>query len=75
MTPNITRPFPSPAPSLDFLGRTIDRRLVHELEALGLDASGENGEYHTLVTGGPLFSKALQVDGVEKLAVADCTLL
>jgi len=61
--------------SPDFLGRTVDHRLVRELEALGVDASGENGEYHTLVTGGPLFSEALQVYGVEKLEVADCTLL
>jgi len=36
--------------SPDFLGRRIDRRLVRELEALGVDASGENGEVHTLVT-------------------------
>jgi len=61
--------------SPDFLGRRIDRRLVHELEALGVDASGENGEVHTLVIDGALFSKTLQVSGVEKLAIADCTLL
>lgn len=61
--------------SPDFLGRMIDRQPVHELEVLGVDAGGENGEVHTVVTGGSLFFKALQVYGVEKLVVADCTLL
>ncbi len=37
------------------LGRTLDRQLIDEFEALGIDACGENGEYHTVVTDGPLF--------------------
>jgi len=39
-----------------FLGRIIDRKTIAELEKAGVDASGEMGEYHTLVTGGPIFT-------------------
>jgi len=39
-----------------FLGRSIDRETVAEMEAEGIDASGETGEYHTVVTAGPIFS-------------------
>lgn len=42
-----------------FIGRTIDPRLVDELESLGVDPCGENGEYHTLVLDCPLFSERL----------------
>jgi diphthine-ammonia ligase len=38
-----------------FLGREIDGGLVSELEAIGVDACGENGEFHTFVFDGPLF--------------------
>ena len=43
-----------------FLGRTIDRETVAEMERAGIDASGELGEYHTVVTGGPLFSSTIE---------------
>jgi diphthamide synthase (EF-2-diphthine--ammonia ligase) len=39
----------------DWLGRTIDARAISEMEKLGIDPSGETGEYHTVVTEGPLF--------------------
>ena len=44
-----------------FLGRLIDTALVNELEAIGVDACGENGEFHTFVFDGPLFKKALDI--------------
>ncbi|MEO5563317.1 MAG: diphthine--ammonia ligase [Chitinophagaceae bacterium] len=44
-----------------FIGRTITPALVEELEALGIDACGENGEYHTLVLHCPLFKEKLNV--------------
>lgn len=44
-----------------FLGRTITPALVDELEALGVDACGENGEFHTLVYHCPLFSHPLDI--------------
>jgi uncharacterized protein (TIGR00290 family) len=39
-----------------FLGRRLDPALVDELEAAGVDACGEEGEFHTVVTAAPLFS-------------------
>lgn len=39
----------------EFLGRTIDSKLISELEDLGIDACGENGEFHSFVYDGPLF--------------------
>lgn len=44
-----------------FLGKQITAALVEELEALGIDACGENGEFHTLVTNCPLFSAPITV--------------
>lgn len=45
-----------------FLGRVLDWRTIDDLEAAGADACGEEGEYHTLVTGGPIFGRDLRVD-------------
>ncbi len=50
-----------------FLGKKISADLVEELEALGVDACGENGEFHTFVVNCPLFSKAIQVKIVRTL--------
>ncbi|MBQ4805272.1 diphthine--ammonia ligase [Aquimarina sp. MMG015] len=50
----------------DFLGRSIDRQLIKDLENLGVDACGENGEYHTLVVNAPLFRERLDVHVVGK---------
>jgi diphthine-ammonia ligase len=46
-------------PSL--LGRALDHDLIEELEAAGVDACGEHGEYHTLVTDGPLFAAPVPI--------------
>jgi diphthine-ammonia ligase len=45
-----------------FLGRKIDEDLVDELEGIGIDACGENGEYHTLVVNTPLFKSRIDVN-------------
>ncbi|MGY3794291.1 Dph6-related ATP pyrophosphatase [Aquimarina sp. 433] len=50
----------------DYLGRAIDKELIQDLESLGVDACGENGEYHTLVVNAPLFEEKLNVQVVEK---------
>ncbi len=42
-------------------GRALDWELVEQIEGLGLDACGEEGEFHTLVIDGPLFQQRLQV--------------
>jgi len=44
-----------------FLGRRIDQETVDDLEAAGVDASGEAGEYHTVVTNGPLFARPVEI--------------
>ena len=43
-----------------FLGRTLDNVLIEEMEAIGIDAFGEEGEYHTFVSDGPLFSARVE---------------
>jgi uncharacterized protein (TIGR00290 family) len=45
-----------------FIGRIITETLVEELETIGVDPCGENGEYHTLVLDCPIFNEAIQVD-------------
>jgi uncharacterized protein (TIGR00290 family) len=42
-----------------FLGRTLGWQTIDDLEKAGVDACGEEGEYHTVVTDGPIFSHPL----------------
>jgi uncharacterized protein (TIGR00290 family) len=51
----------------DFLGKPLTPALLDELEGLGIDACGENGEYHTLVLNCPLFKNALKVKVTDKI--------
>jgi diphthine-ammonia ligase len=51
----------------NFLGRTITQELVDELERIGIDACGENGEYHTVVINCPIFKKKIQLPSCEKV--------
>lgn len=44
-----------------FLGRSMDRQTISDLEEAGVDACGEEGEFHTVVTNGPLFSQPLDL--------------
>src|SRR5690606_23615914 len=44
-----------------FLGREFTPRLIEELEALGIDACGEEGEFHTVIIDGPIFVEAVPV--------------
>ena len=50
----------------DFLGRTIDKQIISEFEALDVDACGENGEFHTLVVNAPFFKKRISVEIQDK---------
>ena len=43
-----------------FAGRAYDARFVDDLPP-GVDPCGENGEFHTCVTGGPMFDRSLEV--------------
>lgn len=44
-----------------FLGRVFEPSLLTELEEIGVDACGENGEFHTCVCDGPLFKTPLNL--------------
>jgi len=45
-----------------FLGRMVDREMINEFIKIGIDPCGENGEYHTLVVDGPVFSRPLLIE-------------
>jgi uncharacterized protein (TIGR00290 family) len=47
--------------SHDYCGREFDRAFVASLPS-GVDACGENGEFHTFVYDGPTFSRAVDFD-------------
>lgn len=44
-----------------FLGQKITHGLIDELERIGVDVCGENGEYHTLVVDAPVFKNRIAV--------------
>ena len=47
--------------SADYLGHRFTYDLAAEFERQGIDACGENGEFHTVVTGGPLFRRPIEL--------------
>jgi uncharacterized protein (TIGR00290 family) len=47
--------------SPDYLGRRFTDELAREFQAGGIDACGENGEFHTVVTGGPVFHRPIEI--------------
>jgi len=51
----------------NFLGRMIDEQCVNDLQEVGVDVCGENGEFHTLVLDCPLFSNSINVKVTEKI--------
>ncbi|MGA9088059.1 MAG: ATP-binding protein [Bradyrhizobium sp.] len=61
----------------EFAGRKFDLQLLDDLPD-GVDACGENGEFHTCVTAGPMFARRLPVTAgarVERDGYAYCDLL
>lgn len=51
-----------------FLGREMSEEVIAEMQALGVDPSGEGGEFHTIVLGGPLFARPV---GYENRGILD----
>jgi uncharacterized protein (TIGR00290 family) len=45
----------------EWIGRKIDREFLRYLKDNNIDLCGENGEYHTFVTDGPLFKKKIEI--------------
>ena len=61
----------------EFAGRKFDAQLLADLPA-GIDPCGENGEFHTCVVAGPIFSRRLAVvpgERVERDGYAYCDLV
>jgi diphthine-ammonia ligase len=53
--------------SLDWLGRVLDRKFYDDILKLpGVDACGEGGEYHTVITDGPGFTQKIELQETEK---------
>ena len=56
-----------------WLGRRFDPAVLRELREIaartGMDLCGEEGEYHTLVLGGPMFSRDVEIRGTPRDAV------
>lgn len=42
-----------------WLGRVIDERFASEIAKTGIDACGENGEYHSFAFAGPVFKRSV----------------
>ena len=62
---------------VEFAGRKFDAQLLADLPD-GVDACGENGEFHTCVVAGPIFSRRLAVaagERVERDGYAYCDLV
>jgi uncharacterized protein (TIGR00290 family) len=52
---------------LEWLGRQVNKEFVDDLAKLGtVDPCGENGEFHTFVTDGPLFRNSIEILETEK---------
>ena len=66
-----------------FIGRRLDKRFLGNISKLGIDVCGENGEYHTVVTDGPIFKQRINFlesqrvlrDGYWFLDIRKCKLL
>lgn len=44
-----------------WLGKQLTREIIKQMDENGIDSCGENGEYHTVVTDGPLFSARIDL--------------
>lgn len=57
--------------SESYLGKTLTNDLVNDIKNLECDPCGENGEYHTLVIDGPIFSKKIKINIIGKEIVGE----
>jgi len=51
----------------EFVGKEVDRHLLAELRSRNICPCGENGEFHTLVTGGPIFKRPIKITKSEPI--------
>ncbi len=45
----------------EWIGKRVDREFLRYLKDNNIDVCGENGEYHTFVTYGPMFRKKIEI--------------
>ena len=57
---------------VSFLGRDLAEDLLADFTARGVDPCGERGEYHTVVTSCPAFSRPLQVRALGRATNSGC---
>jgi diphthamide synthase (EF-2-diphthine--ammonia ligase) len=51
----------------EWLGRVLNKKFYDDILKLGnVDACGEGGEYHTVVTDGPTFKKKIEILETQK---------
>ena len=53
--------------SSSLLGKQLTKETLREIEAQGADICGENGEYHTFVSNGPIFKRPVRFSFAEKI--------
>lgn len=53
--------------SVNYLGKILSKDLILEFIEQGIDPAGENGEYHTVVLDGPIFTKPLLLEERDKV--------
>lgn len=46
----------------NYVGSRFTKEIVDELEAAGIDSCGENGEFHTIVVDGPIFTERVPIE-------------
>jgi len=53
-----------------WVGRTIDEKFIEDLKALpNVDLCGENGEFHSFVYDGPIFTKRIDITKTDKVQI------
>ena len=51
----------------EWVGQTVDREFLSYLQENDIEPCGENGEYHTFVTDGPLFEQRIDISESRKV--------
>jgi uncharacterized protein (TIGR00290 family) len=56
----------------EWLGRTLDMQFLEDiLKIKGVDPCGEGGEYHTVITDGPIFKQAVRLLETQKSSLGE----
>lgn len=58
-----------------FLGMVITKEIFEEIEKEGVDVCGENGEYHTFVSDGPIFKEKVEFRLCDKITEGEYSIL